>query len=145
MFRSGFKSLTRLVCPHSGVDVLELCYMFTPSSAFSSTHPVNDAPQPQLEEVRTFFHPNTPHLQGDDPHGHPSHLMEWNYNPHDSFTSLFKRLISSWQFKVFFCSLRPWIYTHTHKYTMNGILSLDCSLHGLFKWRYDGDTGSYLV
>ncbi len=41
--------------------------MFTPSSAFSSAHPVNDAPQPRSEEVKTSFHPNTPHLRGDDP------------------------------------------------------------------------------
>lgn len=102
MLRSGFKSLTRLVCPHSGIDVVELCYMFTPSSAFSSAHPVNDAPQPQFEEVRTSFHPNTPHLQGDDPHGHSSNFLELNYNPHDSFTSLFQRLISFWQLQVFF-------------------------------------------
>lgn len=31
---------------------------------------VNDAPQPRLEEVGTFFHPNTPHPRGRDPHCH---------------------------------------------------------------------------
>lgn len=72
----------------------------------------NDAPQPRLEEVGTFFHPNTPHPRGHDPHCHfPSSWSETQPTRQFYFPFAEPNLFLA----VLFCSLQTCIRAHNLK------------------------------
>ncbi|KAA0720665.1 ELKS/Rab6-interacting/CAST family member 1 [Triplophysa tibetana] len=113
-------SLTGLVRPHSGVDVLVLRYTLAPSSVLMMPFNLGwKRSEPSFTPTPLTLGVMTPIATSPPPGA--------KLNPHDSFTSLLPRLICSWQ-----CSSAHYrrVFAHiTRTGSINGMPSLDSGLH----------------